>query len=103
MDWGAPPVVNDDAMAAFAADAVKEVLSEENVITEVEHPNMGGEDFAYYLMEVPGAFMFLSSANPEKGTDIAHHNPKFNVDEDRNICHSAGDKLRMKKSCFALF
>ena len=52
------------------------------VITEVEHPNMGGEDFAYYLNEVPGAFMFLSSANPAKGTDVAHHNPKFNVDED---------------------
>ena len=82
MDWGAPPVVNDDAMAEFAANAVKEVIGDEMVITEVPHPNMGGEDFAYYLQEVPGAFMFLSSANPEKGTDIAHHNPKFNVDED---------------------
>ena len=82
MDWGAPPVVNDDAMAEFAANAVKEVIGDEMVITQVPHPNMGGEDFAYYLQEVPGAFMFLSSANPEKGTDIAHHNPKFNVDED---------------------
>ena len=26
--------------------------------------------------------MFLSSANPEKHTDIPHHNPRFNVDED---------------------
>ena len=43
---------------------------------------MGGEDFAYYLKELPGAFMFLSSSNPAKGTDVAHHNPKFNVDED---------------------
>ena len=43
---------------------------------------MGGEDFAYYLEKVPGAFMFLSSSNPEKHTDVAHHNPKFNVDED---------------------
>ena len=43
---------------------------------------MGGEDFACYLQSVPGAFMFLSSSNPEKGTDIAHHNCKFNVDED---------------------
>ena len=82
MDWGAPPVVNDAAMAAFAADCAKEVVGADMVITEVENPNMGGEDFAYYLNEVPGAFMFLSSANPAKGTDIAHHNPKFNVDED---------------------
>jgi len=82
MDWGAPPVVNDDAMAAFAAQCAKEVCGSDMVITEVEHPNMGGEDFAYYLNEVPGAFMFLSSSNPAKGTDVAHHNPKFNVDED---------------------
>ena len=82
MDWGAPPVVNDDDMAAFAAACAKEVVGDDMVITEVEHPNMGGEDFAYYLAEAPGAFMFLSSANPAKGTDVAHHNPKFNVDED---------------------
>ena len=82
MDWGAPPVVNYPAMAAFAGDCAKEILGEDYVITHVEHPNMGGEDFAYYLAEVPGAFMFLSSANHAKGTDVAHHNPKFNVDED---------------------
>ena len=40
------------------------------------------EDVAYYLEKVPGAFMFLSSSNPEKHTDVPHHNPKFNVDED---------------------
>ena len=27
-------------------------------------------------------FMFLSSSNPEKQTNIPHHNPKFNIDED---------------------
>lgn len=82
MDWGAPPVVNDNAMAEFAAEAVCEVVGADNVITHRDAPNMGGEDFAYYLNEVPGAFMFLSSADPEKGTDVAHHNPKFDVDED---------------------
>ena len=44
--------------------------------------DMGGEDFAYYANQVPAAFIFLSSSNPEKGTDVPHHNPKFNVDED---------------------
>jgi amidohydrolase len=82
MDWGAPPVTNDDQMAAFAASCAKEVLGEDKVITSVEHPNMGGEDFAFFLQKVPGAFMFLSSANAAKHTDVAHHNPKFNVDED---------------------
>lgn len=82
MIWGAPPVINDADMAALAAEAAVEVLGEEKVITQVPAPNMGGEDFAYYLEKVPGAFMFLSSSNPEKHTDVPHHNPKFNVDED---------------------
>lgn len=79
--WGAPPVVNDDAMAAFAAGCAKEVLGEDKVITRLPSPNMGGEDFACYLQEIPGAFMFLSSSDADLGTDVPHHNAKFNVDE----------------------
>ncbi len=82
MIWGAPPVINDNQMAALAAKAAKKVLGDDKVITELKAPNMGGEDFAYYLEKLPGAFMFLSSSNPEKGTDVSHHNPKFDVDED---------------------
>lgn len=82
MDWGAPPVVNDAEMAKLAADCAREIVGDSMVIDHVDAPNMGGEDFAYYLERVPGAFMFLSSANPEKHTDIPHHNPRFNVDED---------------------
>ena len=82
MDWGAPPVVNNNEMAEFAGKCAIEVLGEENVITRVKAPNMGGEDFAFYLAEAPGAFMFLSSANPEKKSDYPHHNPVFNIDED---------------------
>ncbi len=82
MIWGAPPVINTPAMAEFAAQAAAKVLGEDQLITHVDAPNMAGEDFAYYLAQVPGCFMFLSSANPAKHTDIPHHNPKFDVDED---------------------
>ena len=82
MIWGAPPVVNDAEMAKLAADCARDVVGDDMVIDHVAAPNMGGEDFAYYLMKKPGAFMFLSSANHDKHTDIPHHNPKFNVDED---------------------
>ena len=43
---------------------------------------MGGEDFAYYLEKLPGAYLFLSSANGAKNCAFAHHNSRFNVDED---------------------
>ncbi|MEA4994544.1 MAG: M20 family metallopeptidase [Oscillibacter sp.] len=81
MDWGAPPVVNDPAMTELAQNAAGKALGREHVMTSLA-PLMGGEDFAYYLTERPGAFMFLSSANPEKHTDGPHHNSKFNIDED---------------------
>ena len=82
MDWGAPPVINDAEMAKLAGNAAIRVLGAENVQTSRPSPNMAGEDFAYYLAERPGAFMFLSSSDPAKHTDIPHHNPKFDVDED---------------------
>lgn len=82
MTWGAPPVVNNAEMAALAAEAAKAALGEDSVLTELAAPNMGGEDFAFYLEKAPGCFMFLSASNPEKGTTVPHHNPKFDIDED---------------------
>lgn len=91
MEWGAPPVINDVDTTALAVAAAQAVVGVENVVTAVDAPNMGGEDFANYQQglneagfekKTPGTFMFLSSANKEKGTCVAHHNPKFDVDED---------------------
>lgn len=81
MVWGAPPVVNDAAMARLAADAAIDVIGKDMVIDKLAAPNMGGEDFAYYLKKAPGAFIFLSSSDAKKKTDVPHHNPRFNVDE----------------------
>ena len=55
--WGAPPVLNDPAMAELAAGAAAEVVGPEHVVTRIPAPNMGGEDFAFYLEQVPGAFL----------------------------------------------
>lgn len=45
-------------------------------------PIMGGEDFAYYLQEVPGCYFFVGTGNEEKGTTYPHHHPRFDLDED---------------------
>jgi amidohydrolase len=42
-------------------------------------PIMGGEDFAYYLQEVPGALAFLGAAPKKPAGEI--HNPKFVINE----------------------
>ena len=57
---------NDAGMAKLAADCARDVVGDDMVIDHLDAPNMGGEDFAYYLEKAPGAFMFLSSSNPEK-------------------------------------
>lgn len=44
-------------------------------------PSMGGEDFAYYLLEKPGSYFNVGSNNDLEETKYAHHHPKFDFDE----------------------
>ncbi len=43
---------------------------------------MGSEDMAEFLKRVPGAYIFVGSSNSSKGLDGAHHNPRFDFDEE---------------------
>ena len=47
----------------------------------MESPIMGGEDFAYYLQEVSGTFVFMGGANKKKGIHSKLHTPDFIIDE----------------------
>jgi amidohydrolase len=73
---GYAPVVNDPgivervgevARAAFGADRVQTIA-----------PVMGGEDFAYYLQQVPGTFAMLGIGD---GHPHPHHHARFDIDE----------------------
>lgn len=76
---GYPPVINHPEVAKVLAAAGREALGEQAVV-EVA-PFMGGEDFSYYLEKVPGAFMFVGVANPDKGIVYPQHHPKYDIDE----------------------
>jgi amidohydrolase len=39
---------------------------------------MGGEDFAYYLQQKPGAFFFTGAGHPKA---YPHHHPHFDIEE----------------------
>jgi amidohydrolase len=43
---------------------------------------MGGEDYAYFLLERPGAMFQVGSKNEERGLIWGHHHPRFDIDED---------------------
>jgi amidohydrolase len=76
---GYPVLVNDPAMIEFA-HGVSAALLGKKAVMNLSEPMMGGEDFAYYLQKVPGAFLRLGSCS---GPDTAHpwHHPQFNIDE----------------------
>ena len=75
-----PATINDPSVVEGAVPIFNELFGPENV---QETPLiMGSEDFSYMLQKVPGAYFFLGTANPAKGTDNPHHHPKFNVDDD---------------------
>ncbi|MEK4027220.1 M20 family metallopeptidase [Pseudobacillus sp. FSL P4-0506] len=76
---GYPAADNPKEEIEFVMDIARTVPGV-TAVNECE-PQMGGEDFAYYLQHVKGAFFFTGAQNPELGASYPHHHPKFNIDE----------------------
>lgn len=89
---GVPPLINDVKKASFAEETVEKVVTRENVIL-LDKPNMGSEDFAYYVEKAPGVMMMIGARNEEKGFVNLMHHPKFDFDED---ALSIGTKLHIQ-------
>lgn len=73
---GYPAVVNHTAETEFLKSVAEGIPNVGSVVEST--PQMGGEDFAYYLEKVPGTF-FFTGAKPEN--PYPHHHPKFDFDE----------------------
>lgn len=78
--FGPPPVINDERFTYQIMESAKKAMGENNV-TLINHPVMGGEDFAFYLREIPGTFAFLKTPLEIDGVFYPHHNSKFAIDE----------------------
>ncbi|GAA0314126.1 N-acetyl amino acid acetylase SndC [Bacillus carboniphilus] len=76
---GYSAVVNHKDETHYLVEQAKQIPDVMSV-KEAE-PEMGGEDFAYYLQHVKGTF-FFTGAKPE-GVDVPypHHHPKFDFNE----------------------
>jgi len=77
---GYPSTWNHKKETDILIEAGKKAVGEENVVKY--EPNMGAEDFSYYVREIPGTYFFTGSANKEKGFIYPYHHPKFDIDED---------------------
>lgn len=75
---GVPPVVNSEHETALIEAAARAELGEESVVLAPQ--SMGGEDFAWFLQDIPGSFMRLGTHIPG-GEEYDLHRGDFIVDE----------------------
>ncbi len=75
---GYPIMKNDPEKTENLIKIAKSIFKN---IELMENPIMGGEDFAYYLQEIPGTFVFMGGANKKKGIHSKLHTTGFNIDE----------------------
>ncbi|MGI8866253.1 MAG: M20 metallopeptidase family protein [Rubrobacteraceae bacterium] len=71
-----PVTQNDPESASLALKVATDLFGEESVI-EAPYPSMGGEDFAFMLEKVPGAYVWLGI-----GDVPGLHTPQFIFDEE---------------------
>ena len=74
---GVPPVVNEERSTQILTHAIESVGPE--VLADT-HQSGGGEDFSWYLEEVPGAMARLGVWNGV-GPQLDLHQPTFDIDE----------------------
>lgn len=76
---GYPAIENTPDVVEKVKQSFLNVFPKEDVLEIGE--SMGGEDFAYFLKDKPGAFLRVGAQPPEKTEAYPHHHPKFDIDE----------------------
>ncbi|MDN3016907.1 amidohydrolase [Paenibacillus sp. BSR1-1] len=74
IDWfaGPPPLSNHKTIT----EAAKKCAEKQSLYVIDPEPSMAGEDFSYYLQEIPGTFAFFGTSGSEEW-----HHPAFTLDE----------------------
>ncbi len=62
---GYPVLINNENISRDIEQAAEKLVGKENIVHP--KPNMGGEDFAYFLQKVPGAYYILGGGNIQRG------------------------------------
>ena len=76
------PLINDSEATREAQVVGERLLGKENIITDRPF-SLGGDDFAEYIIKVPGVYAYVGTANENRPeTCVAHHDCMFDIDED---------------------
>lgn len=81
IEFGAhyPPTVNSAAAYKFGMEVAARMFGSD--YAEEHPPSLVGEDFAYYSLEIPSAFLLLGIRNETEGSTHLLHSPNFRMDE----------------------
>ncbi len=74
------PLFNDPERCVFAKQAIQANLGEEAFV-EAHSPSMAAEDFAFYLKQKPGAFLWLGTGDSSSPSPPLH-SPYFDFNDD---------------------
>lgn len=75
------PLINDEAVCREAEKVIGALYVESAVFTQREL-YLSGDDFAEFLRKVPGAYVYLGTADPQDPkTQNPYHSDVFSVDE----------------------
>ena len=80
MKPGYPPIVNEESASKLAVQVSEKLLGKNNTIA-IPYPSLGGEDFSYYLQQIPGCFVRFGAAKEGHET-ASSHSPNFDFDEE---------------------
>ena len=76
------PLINDKEATREAQIVGERLFGKENIITDKPF-SLGGDDFAEYIIKVPGVYAYVGTANESRPeTKVAHHDSMFDIDED---------------------
>ncbi|OAH12886.1 zinc-binding metallopeptidase family protein [Streptomyces jeddahensis] len=74
-------MVSSPELSTVAATYLRGALGADAVMVLHAAYPFNGDDFAYFLHQVPGAMLYLGVANPEAGINGIPHSPDFAADE----------------------
>jgi len=77
---GYPPIINDEVASKYAIHVAEKLVGKSRTVA-IPYPSLGGEDFSYYLQQVPGCFVRFGAA--KEGHEVTlSHSPGFDFDEE---------------------
>jgi amidohydrolase len=82
IDWqeGYPVTCNDAGMSQYVAATARDTLGQDRFLP-VARPAMGGEDFAFYLQQLPGCFFLIGLEPPGGPASPILHSDRFDFND----------------------